>query len=90
MNEIPFLQNDGCCLAAQTEGDPGGGCDIYQTVFNVDRDEDSYGKCNAESLSKALRQIGYMGDGSEAVVKDLDEFLTDFNLATVIQTESGP
>ena len=47
-------------LAAQTEGLPGGGSQIYGTILKTAVEEGgSHAVCNAEYLMKTLASIGY-------------------------------
>jgi hypothetical protein len=86
-------------LAAQTEGYTGGGDAIYKSVFDATRDnpvdpdtKEQYtniGYCTNDSLAKALTDMGYMGDGPDAKVKDLDEMLRNFVIATTYRQLDG-
>lgn len=86
-------------LSSQTQGYPGGGDAIFKTILNVIRedvvDPDSgetvkdLGMCNNQSLTDALTQIGYMGAGPDAKVKDFEELLTNYNMATFFRQSSG-
>lgn len=87
-------------LSSQTRDYAGGGDAIYKTVLNAIRDKDvvdpdsgkvfhDLGMCNNKSLAAALTQIGYMGAGPDAKVKDFEELLTNYNMATFFRQSSG-
>lgn len=86
-------------LSAQTEGYEGGGDSIYKTVFDYERDSftdpntgevvENVGKCDDETLEKALTKIGYLGTGDKAKAKSLKDMLCNFVLATYLREDSG-
>lgn len=86
-------------LSSQTKDYPGGGDAIFKTILNVIREDvvnpdtgetvKNLGMCNNQSLTEALTQIGYMGTGENAKVKDLNELLSNYNVAAFFRQDSG-
>lgn len=50
-------------LAHQTRGYEGGGDAIYKTILSANSQEDGYKSSTIGDLEKALRDMGYMGEG---------------------------
>ena len=67
-------------LVHQTEGFLGGGESIYRTVLE-------YGGCTLGELETALTDIGYLG--ADGMAADLDELITNYNLALYLREPSG-
>ena len=86
-------------LSAQTQGYTGGGDEIYKTVFNCVQDDytnantgelvKNVGKCDYDTLEKTLTDMGYLGTGTGAKAKDLNEMLRNFVLAAYFRQGSG-
>lgn len=86
-------------LSSQTKDYSGGGDAIFKEIFNVIREDaknpetgetvKNLGMCNNQSLTEALTQIGYMGTGENAKVKDLNELLSNYNMAAFFRQDSG-
>lgn len=80
----------GAYLASQTEGYPGGGNEIYNTVLSAVQDDvvnpdtgidyGLLGKCDNDTLEKALTDIGYLGTGENAKAKNFDELIRSFSI----------
>lgn len=70
-------------LAHQTQALEGGGDRIYQTITDVNG-----GSTKLKDIEDALTAIGYMGEGK--TVADMDELITNYNLALYLREPSGP
>lgn len=69
-------------LAHQTQELEGGGDSIYQTITDV-----NHGSTRLKDIEDALVSIGYMGEGK--TVADMDELITNYNLALYLRESSG-
>ena len=70
-------------LAHQTQDLEGGGDSVYQTITDV-----NHGSTKLKDIEDALVFIGYMGEGKTAA--DMDELITNYNLALYLREPSGP
>lgn len=71
-------------LAAQTEGLPGGGSQIYGTILKTAVEEGgSHAVCNAEYLMKTLASIGYEGPAS------FEDLLVNYHMALLLRRPEG-
>lgn len=70
-------------LAHQTQDLKGGGDSIYQTITDVND-----GRTRLKDIEDALVYIGYMGEGK--TVANMDELITNYNLALYLREPSGP
>ena len=78
-------------LSSQTEGLPGGGDQVYRTVLDALKDpQTGTSVCTKESLSAALANMGYLGEGEGCVARDFDELVVNFGRAYLLREASGP
>lgn len=73
-------------LSHQTEGLTGGGDEIYKSILAANSSGE--GKtCTMADIEKALREMGYMGEGR--TVSDIDDLITNYNLALYLREPTG-
>jgi hypothetical protein len=81
------------------DGKISGGDAVYQSVLNVKIDPQvkdpsdtpypNIGYCNYDSLKAALTDMGYLGNGTSAKAKDLNDMLRNFVIASTYRQTSG-